>query len=155
MLLNSLKIFDRTKLNLVSKIFPVRQTETLFLDKIEIDLRGTQINQIDIPSISVPIVTTDFCPLNPEVIDLQAIPSYVQIITCENSQCLQKLRLTIDERSIGKQLNIGCPTCRHSFIYSPARDELIEDFTEWLKEQVFYPEIELFPVQLDRLLAAS
>ena len=150
MLLNSLKFFDRTKLNLVSKIFPVKQTETLFLDKIEIDLRVTQVNQIDIPSIPLPIVTMDFCPLNPEVIDLETTPSYVQIITCQNSECLQKLRLTIDDQSIVKQLNIRCPTCRHSFIYSPSRDELIEDFTEWLKEQIYYPEIESFPVQLDR-----
>lgn len=150
MLLNSLKFFDRTKLNLVSKIFPVRQTETLFLDKIEIDLRVTQINQIDIPSISLPIVTTDFCPLNPEVVDLQTTPSYVQIITCQNSQCHQKLILNIYEQSIGKQLNVRCPTCRHSFIYSPSRDELIDDFTEWLKEQLFYPEIESFPVQFDK-----
>lgn len=150
MLLNSLKFFDRTKLNLVSRVFPVKQTETLFLDKIEIDLRVTQVSQIDIPSISLPIVTTDFCPLNPEVIDLQATPFYIQIITCQNSQCLQKLRLTINEQSLGKQLNFRCPTCRHSFIYSPSGDELIEDFTEWLKEQIYYPEIESFPVQLDR-----
>lgn len=150
MLLNSLKFFDRTKLNLVSKIFPVRQTETLFLDKIEIDLRVTQINQIDIPSISEPIVTTDFCPFNPEVIDLQTAPSYVQIITCQNSQCHQRLRLNIDEQSIGKQLNLRCPTCRHSFIYSPSINELIEDFTELLKEQIYYPEIESFPVQFDK-----
>lgn len=150
MLLNSLKFFDRTKLNLVSKIFPVRQTETLFFDKIEIDLRVTQVNQIDIPSIAVPIITTDFCPLTPELVDLQAVPSYTQIITCQNSQCLQKLRLNIDEQSIGNQLNVRCPTCRHSFIYSPSGDELIEDFTEWLKEQIYYPEIESFPVQLDR-----
>lgn len=149
MLLNSLKFFDRTKLNLVSKIFPVRQTETLFLDKIEIDLRVTQINQIDIPSISLPIVTTDFCPLNPEVVDLQTTPSYVQIITCQNSQCHQKLILNIYEQSIGKQLNLRCPTCRHSFIYSPSINELIEDFTELLKEQIYYPEIESFPVQFD------
>src|SRR3990170_4119915 len=150
MLLNSLKFFERTKLNLISKIFPVRQTETLFFDKIEIDLRGTQISQIDIPSISVPTVTTDFCPLNPEIIDLQTAPSYVQIITCQNSQCNQKLLLNIDEQSIGKQLNFRCPTCRHSFIYSPSRNELIEDFTEWLKGQFFIPAIESFLVQLDR-----
>ena len=150
MLLNSLKFFERTKLNLVSKIFPVRQTEKLFLDQIEIDLRETQINQIGIPSISIPTVTKDFCPLTPELVDLQAVPSYTQIITCQNSQCLQKLRLTIDEQCIGKQLNIRCPTCRHSFIYNPSRDELIEDFTEWLKKQFCYPEIESFPVQLDR-----
>ena len=150
MLLNSLKFFERTKLNLVSKIFPVRQTEKLFLDQIEIDLREAQINQIGIPSISIPTVTKDFCTLTPELVVLQAVPFYTQIITCQNSQCLQKHQLAVDKQCIGKQLNIRCPTCRHSFIYNQSRDELIVDFTEWLKKQFCYPELESFPVQLDR-----
>lgn len=150
MLLSNLKFFERTKLNTVSRIFPIKNPEILLLDKIEIDLRATQVTQIDIPSISEPIVTTDFCPSNAELIELHAIPSYGQVIICQNPQCLQKLRLNIDEQDIGKQLRLKCPTCHHSFFFSVSENELIEDFTTWLKEQMYYPEIESFSVILDR-----
>jgi len=190
MLLNNTKFLERTKLKLVSKVFPFKRTEILLLDKLEIGLKKAKINQISIPFISLPQITPDFCPDRPEVIKLKAllenrgvedltlwlrehlpislpqitsdfcivkpelielkiIPSYIQIITCQNTQCLQKLRLRLDEELIGRQLEITCPTCRHMFVYSPTKDELIEDLTTWLKEHLSYPEIESFSVLLN------
>ncbi|MCJ7459044.1 MAG: SNF2-related protein [candidate division Zixibacteria bacterium] len=64
---------ERSKLKLVSKIFPVKRTEILLLDKLEIDLKEAKINQINIPSISSPQITTDFCPVNPEIIELKTL----------------------------------------------------------------------------------
>ena len=149
MFLNNLKFLERTKLKFASKVFPVKRTEILLLDKIEIDLNEAKINQINIPSISFPHITSDLCPLKPELIELKTAPSYVQIITCQNTQCLQMLRIKIDEQSIWEQLKIICPICHHTFIYSPTKEDYIEDFTTWLKEQLFYPEIESYSMLLD------
>ena len=150
MLLTNLKFFERTKLNVVSRIFPVKSADILLLDKIEIDLKETNINQVDIPPILLPQITTDLCPVKPESIELKTAISYAQIITCQNANCLQNLRISIDEQAIGRHLKIRCPTCSHSFIYSASENEFIEDFTKWISEQFFYPEIESFSVILDK-----
>lgn len=73
MFLNNLKFFGRVKLKLVSKLFPIRRIELLLLDKLEIDLKEAKINQINIPSISSPKVTSDFCPVRPEIIELKIL----------------------------------------------------------------------------------
>lgn len=73
MLLNNPKFFERVKLKLISKVFPLKRTEILLLDKIEIDLREAKINQINIPFISLPQITSDFCLGRPEIIELKAL----------------------------------------------------------------------------------
>ncbi len=73
MLLNNRKFFERTKLKLVSKLFPLKRTEILLLDKLEIDLKEAKINQINIPSISLPQITSCFCLSRPEIIELKAL----------------------------------------------------------------------------------
>ena len=54
MLLDNLKFLERTKLNLANKIFPVKSVEIFLLDKLEILLKETKVNQISIPSILLP-----------------------------------------------------------------------------------------------------
>lgn len=73
MLLNNLKFFERTKLKLVNRIIPVKRTEIILLDKIEIELKEAKINQISIPSISLPHITSDFCPETPEIIEFRTL----------------------------------------------------------------------------------
>ena len=146
MLLSNYNFLKRANLKLVSKIFPVKRPEILLLDKLEINLKGTKINQINIPSISFPQTTGDLCPVKPKVIEQKTVPSYFQVIICQNAQCLHKLRIQIDEQSIGKQLKIICPICGHTFVHSLTKDKLIHDFSTWLREQLFYPEIESFPL---------
>ena len=131
---------------LVSKIFPVKRTEILLLDKIEIDLRESKINQINILPISSPEITSDLSIVKPILAEQKIAPTYVQIITCKNTQCSKKLRMQIDNQLIGRSLKIQCPICNYAFIYCLTKDELIEDLTPWLKEQLFYPEIETIPV---------
>ncbi|GFP35374.1 hypothetical protein HKBW3S43_01166 [Candidatus Hakubella thermalkaliphila] len=72
-LLTDLKFLERAKLKLVSKVFPVKRTEILLFDKLEIALKGTKISQISIPSISLPQITSDFCPGKPEIIALKTL----------------------------------------------------------------------------------
>jgi len=67
MLLSNLKFLERTKLKLISKVFPVKRTEVLLLDKLEIALKEAKINQIGITSISLPPITSDFCPDRPDI----------------------------------------------------------------------------------------
>jgi len=73
MFLKNLKFLERTKLKLVNKIFPVKRTEILLLDKLEIALKEAKINQISIPSISLPHITSDFCPESSEIIELKTL----------------------------------------------------------------------------------
>jgi hypothetical protein len=147
--LNNLGFLERTNLKLVSKIFPIKKPETLLLDKIEIDLRKARVSQINIPSISLPQITFDLCPVKPDLIELKTIPSNAKIVTCQNTKCLRKLRIEINNLLIGRKFKITCPTCHHFFVYSPTEEELIEDLTAWLKEELFFPAIEPFPVLLD------
>ena len=111
MLLTNLKFFEKAKLNVFSRIFPVKSADILLLDKIEIDLKETSINQVNIPSIPLSQITTDLCPVKSESIELKTVISYAQIITCQNANCLQSLRISIDEQTTGRQLKIRCPTC--------------------------------------------
>jgi aspartate carbamoyltransferase regulatory subunit len=141
-LLDNLDFLEKINLMLVSKIFPVKRTKILLLDKIEIDLRESRINQISIPPIPLPEITSDLSVVKPVLAEQKIAPTYVQIITCNNTQCSKKLRMQIDSQLIGRNLKIQCPICNHAFIYSLTKDELVEDFTTWLKEQLFYPEIE-------------
>jgi len=145
-LLDNLKFLEKTKLNLVSKIFPVKRTEILLFDKIEIDLRESKINQINILPISSPEITSDLSIVKPILAEQKIAPTYVQIITCKNTECSKKLRMQIDNQLIGRSLKIQCPICNYAFIYCLTKDELIGDLTPWLKEQLFYPEIETIPV---------
>ncbi len=73
MLLNNLKLLERTKLNLANKIFPVKSAEIFLLDKLEILLKETKVNQISIPSILLPHITSDFCSEVPEIVELKTL----------------------------------------------------------------------------------
>ncbi|MEW6410102.1 MAG: SNF2-related protein [Nitrospirota bacterium] len=103
MLLNNLKFLERAKLNLVSKIFPVKKTELILLDQLEITLKEAKISQVKIPSISLPQVGLNFCPVRPAITGLKTL----------------------------------------------LENQVIEDFTLWLREQLLCPEIESFSVLLD------
>lgn len=103
MFLNNLKFLERTKLKLVSKIFPVKRTEFVLLDPLEMALKEAKTSQITIASIPLPKISSDFCPVRPAIGKLKAF--------------------------------LG--------------DQKIEDLTVWLKEQLSYPEIELFSTVLN------
>jgi HJR/Mrr/RecB family endonuclease len=150
MLLNNLRFSERVKLNLVSKLFPVKSADILLLDKIEIDLKETNVTQVNVPPLALPQITDDFSLANTESEEFNTKPSYTQIINCNNNNCRQLLRLNIYEQIIGSQLSVTCPTCRKTFLYAPTGDELIADFTAWLKDQLFYPDIKSFSMLLDK-----
>lgn len=73
MLLDNLKFLERAKLNLANKIFPVKSVEIFLLDKLEILLKEAKVNQISIPSIFLPRITSDFCSEVPEIIELKTL----------------------------------------------------------------------------------
>lgn len=142
--LHKMKFLERNRLKLVSRVFPIKETDTLLLDKLEIVLKGAKINQINIPTISSPQVTASFCIDKQEPIEIKIPFNYNQFITCQNNSCLHEFGIQIDEKSIGRQLRITCPVCENTFGYSPIEEDMIEDFTKWIKEHLLYPEIESF-----------
>jgi len=73
MKLNYLRLLKSAKLKLISKIFPIKKREILLLDIIEILFKEAQINQIVIPAISFPHLTSNYCPTKPESIDLETL----------------------------------------------------------------------------------
>lgn len=60
-------LLDRTKLSLVHRIIPVKQTDIILLDQIDIDLGKARINQVSIPSMPKPQITSDICPDSPNM----------------------------------------------------------------------------------------
>jgi superfamily II DNA or RNA helicase len=140
---------NSVRLKVAERLFPFKRTKILLLDKMEVNLKRAHINQINIESIPLPQVSSDFCPPETEIIRLRTTPAYHQIVSCENINCGQKLRIWIDENCLGKRFGITCPICKQDFSYIPSRDGLIEDLTVWLKEQLHYPRIEAFSVALD------
>ena len=142
--LNSLGFLGKTKLRLVSKIFPVKRGQILLLDKIEINLQKAKVSLIHIPSVSSPQITSDFCFIKPVLTEIKTAPPYVVIVTCKNINCFKRLRVEIDEKSVGKKFKFVCPSCNYAALYTPTKDELIEDFTKWFKDQLLYPGIESF-----------
>lgn len=61
MLLNNLRLRQKIKLGIVSKIFPVKETELILLDKLDIALRAVPVKQVDIPAISPSQITSNLC----------------------------------------------------------------------------------------------
>lgn len=149
MLLSSRSFPTRAKLNLISKIFPVKPVDILLLDNIEIGLKEAIATQVSISPLNIPQITDNFSLTNPETEEFYTIPAYVPIINCPNSSCGQLLQLTIYKKYIGWQLSFTCPVCHDIFKYDCTDSDLTEDFTEWLKEQLFYPEIESFPMLIE------
>lgn len=142
--LHKMKFIERNRLKLVSKVFPIKETDTLLLDKLDIALKGAKINQINIPTISSPKITANFCIDKQKPIEIKIPFNYNQFITCQNNSCLHEFGIQIDEKSIGRQLRITCPVCENTFGYSPIEEDMIEDLTAWLKENLLYPQIESF-----------
>jgi SNF2 family DNA or RNA helicase len=62
--------FERTRLRVVSKIFPVKKPEMLLLDWLEISFKEPRINQIRVPSLISPDVTPNACLAKPELVDV-------------------------------------------------------------------------------------
>lgn len=156
MILGNLNFFEKAKLIIVNKISPIKTPGILLLDKIEVELKETKINQIDISYILVPQITSNLCPVVPESNELKISLSYTQIITCQNANCFfQGITIGIDDQTIGKQIKIICPICGDSFLYSVSEDEFIVDFTNWVKEQIFSPNIYSFSVTFDKAILAG
>lgn len=149
MLLQSRSLSEKVRLNIISKLFPVKTADICLLDNIEIGLKEAIATQVSIPPLIFPQVTDDFSLADTETEEFYITPAYSQIINCPNSSCGQLLRLRIYKQDIGRQLSFTCPTCHESFQYNSTSDDLTEDFTAWLKEQLFYPEIELFSMLIE------
>lgn len=153
MILRNLNSFKKTKLTIVSKILPIKTPGILLLDQIEIELKEAKVNQIDIFHIPVPQITSNLCPEEPESNELKTSLSYTKNISCQNVNCFfQGITIDIDDQTIGKQIKVICPICGYSFLYSVAEDEFIIDLTNWLKEQIFSPNIYSFSVTFDKVI---
>jgi len=61
MYLHNLKFWERSKLKLISKIFSIEKPEAIFFDELEIGFKKAKISQANIPPISSPRLTIDFC----------------------------------------------------------------------------------------------
>lgn len=60
--LSKSNLLQKARFTVARRIFPVRKTQVFFLDKLEIGLTGPNVSQIDIPSVTLPNVTSDLCP---------------------------------------------------------------------------------------------
>jgi hypothetical protein len=146
MLLNKLGFFDKTKLKLASKLFPVRETRILLYDKLELDLARAKINQVIIPAIPSSQITDDFCPTKPSYIDIEPNPDYSKIVSCPNGDCPRKLRLSLDPKKHNRKLFFKCPICKKHFDFVFNKNDLIEDLTFQLTQQLSNPNMEIFPL---------
>ena len=148
MLTRDLKLLDRINFKFVSKVLPVKKPETLLLDQLEIAFKRAKVNQVTIPSIALPQITSDFCIAIPALTQLATVPPYIHIVSCPNIECNRKLSIRINKQLIGIELEIRCPICKKAFPLSLAEDEVIHDLTTWIEEQLFPPEIESFNILL-------
>ncbi|MBC8358134.1 MAG: restriction endonuclease [Candidatus Aminicenantes bacterium] len=142
MALLNFNFYSRTKLKIASKIFPVRKTKISLLDNLNLELQKTKINQINIPSISPPEITNDFCPEHKSTIEIDSSLSYIVASTCENTKCAYKFLTRINGNFIGERIKITCPQCNQFFIFDVSKDCITYDFSAWIKEQLQIPEIE-------------
>ena len=143
---NELKLFERTKLKLATKISAVKQPDMLLLDRLDVDLQEANVNSINIPSVQMPEIVHDFCPSKPELDKHETALSYIEDIPCQNPECPKTLRVRVVERILGNQLKVMCPVCEHVFISNPTRYGQVQDFTKLLEQQLLCPEIESFPL---------
>ncbi|HEY7535406.1 MAG TPA: hypothetical protein VH878_05625, partial [Thermodesulfobacteriota bacterium] len=151
-------IFDSCKrviLKLISKVFPFKGAQILFLDKLEIPFVKAKINQIKIRSISSPHITSDLCPVRSKIIELNL--SFEDQGSQDLFRCLKeglsrsqiedldlrfdgselildKLEMTFEEAKIN-QINIPSTSLPHiNSDLCPVRPELVE-LSPFLKEQ--------------------
>lgn len=138
------KVFSKAKLNLVRKIFPVKLPEISLLDKLDLDLPKTKINQINIPSIIPPRISEDYCPEEKDITKIETSPFYFVANTCE--ECGYNFFVRIDYSFIGEKVKITCPKCKKQFVIELSDDFIIQDLTSWLKDQILVPEIVSIPL---------
>jgi len=144
MALQNLKFFSRTKFVFAKKIFPVKLPEISLLDKLDLDLPRTKINQVSIPSLLHPRISEDYCPEEKEITKIESSPFYFVANTCE--ECGYNFFVRIDYNFIGEKVKITCPKCKRQSVTEILDDFIIQDYTSWLKEQIFIPEIESIPL---------
>ncbi|MCX6702708.1 MAG: hypothetical protein NTW60_02480 [Candidatus Wolfebacteria bacterium] len=168
MSLSNLGFFQRVKTSIVCKLFPLKSADAVLLDNIEVSFKEASVTQINILSLSIPQEVPDFFLTLPEISPDLSLPigeieeldihsPYVHVVNCQNNYCRKVLRLSSCGENCSQPLYVTCPTCRKSFVYTPTVDvqfqtelpqEPIEDFTSWLKDQLFCPDIKSFPMRI-------
>ncbi len=120
--------WKRVVLKLVSKVFPFKRAEILLLDELDIAFGEIKINQINIPSIPSPHITSDLCPIRPELVKLS--------LSLEEQE-LEDISISIKEGMSRSQIEAS------DFLFdNPKLSELniqferpeIDDLTTWLRQ---------------------
>lgn len=70
MFLDKLNYFNKIRLNIVNKIPSSKNVDIFLFDSIDLHLSETRITQIDISPLTFSKVTTNFCLIEPELVDL-------------------------------------------------------------------------------------
>lgn len=78
-LLRNLGFFARTRLKLVSRVLPVKRTEIVLLDDIEIGFGKPSINQVDFSPLIAPRPTDNLCPDKPEAFPSEMLRAEVLV----------------------------------------------------------------------------
>lgn len=139
-------ILEKAKLGIVKKIFPVKKTQILLLDHLEIALKEAKVNHINIPPIQETKISADICLQLPAIEEENLALSYYQIITCKTNSCAQKLRIHFNQALIGKKIKVVCSNCKYDFYHEIDENDITEDYTPFIKGQLFTPDIEMFPM---------
>ncbi len=135
-----------TRIGIAKRLFPVKKTDVLLIDRLEIDLNKAKINLINIPSMQKPQALEDLCPKKPEISKQIISISYSRTINCQNEECSKMLRVLINTDYLGRNLIVKCPICKYDFNYVLYRDQVTNDYTLWLGEQFNPPDIESFTI---------
>jgi hypothetical protein len=137
-------LFSRTKLGIAKGVFPLKSPSIFFLDNINIYLPLAHINQINVPSLLSPAISENYClgsvEMSPESVSL----SFYISIECDEVECNKKFIVRIKSNSIGKQIRFGCPKCNHLQECRLTENFFSCDYSQWIKDQFFIPEIEQF-----------
>lgn len=136
--------YSKTKLKFARKIFPVKAPKISLLDYLGLELQKTKINHINIPSISPPKISDNYCPEIRETIEIKSSPFYFVPSTCKDEECGCNFILRMDRGFLGERGKIECPKCKQFFIINISEDSIIHDLTAWIEEHLSIPDIESF-----------
>lgn len=142
MAFSNLNFYRRVKLKFVSKIFPSRVPNISQLGNLDLELPKTKINQIKIPSMSMPEISNNYCPEKNDIVEIESSPYYIVASTCKNEECGYSYLGRTNSKFLGRRIRITCPKCDKFFITDVSEDYIAYDLTDWIKDQLFIPEIE-------------
>jgi len=142
MALPHLNIFNRTKFRIAERVFPIKSPSISLLDALDLKLPNTIIDQINIPSISKPNLSDNFCPEKNDAEEVDVSPFFFIQVACKDAECGKIFLCQCGWSFVGKRGQIKCPFCDLASIYDITEDLVSLDFSSHLEELELVPQIE-------------